>query len=194
MYKRQPHITVLRDGRETIIASSDLVPGDLMMVHEGVKIPADGVIIKSSDLCVDESSLTGEAEGVWKISHSGDKASDEYWKKDYCYAGTLVTQGTATVRVDKIGAKTEYGKIGVNVVEAPDEQTPLQKQIRELVRLCAIIAGILFVLVTIIIYMNISDHAFVDRIIESILSGITLAMAMICLLYTSFLQWDVDHT
>lgn len=174
-----PHITVLRDGRETIIASSDLVPGDLMMVHEGVKIPADGVIIKSSDLCVDESSLTGEAEGVWKISHSGDKASDEYWKKDYCYAGTLVTQGTATVRVDKIGAKTEYGKIGVNVVEAPDEQTPLQKQIRELVRLCAIIAGILFVLVTIIIYMNISDHAFVDRIIESILSGITLAMAMI---------------
>lgn len=55
-----PHITVLRDGKEQQIASADLVPGDLMMIYEGIKIPADGIIVRCSDLCVDESSLTGE--------------------------------------------------------------------------------------------------------------------------------------
>lgn len=63
-----PHVKVLRDGAEKIINSSDLVPGDLMYIAEGVKVPADGVVLKSSTLCVDESSLTGEAEGVWKVT------------------------------------------------------------------------------------------------------------------------------
>lgn len=175
-----PHVKVIRDGKEKVIASEDLVPGDIMIIAEGVKIPADGQVIRSSDLCVDESSLTGEAEGVWKLtSDKIDKNSTEYWRKDYCYAGTLVTQGSAAVRVDKIGAATEYGKIGTNVAAAPEVPTPLQKQTSHLVKLCAIIAGVLFVLVGIITYFNVLDHAFKDRVIESILSGITLAMAMI---------------
>lgn len=174
-----PHVTVIRDGKETIIASADLVPGDLMMIHEGVKIPADGTIIKSNDLCVDESSLTGEAEGVWKLNTQSVETTSDYWKKDYCYAGTLVTQGTATVCIDKIGSSTEYGKIGTNVASAPEEHTPLQRQTASLVKLCAGIAAVLFALVGVFTYFNIPDHNFGDRIIESILSGITLAMAMI---------------
>lgn len=177
-----PHITVIRDGKETIIASSDLVPGDLMMIHEGVKIPADGIILRCNDLCVDESSLTGEAEGVWKVvAKEAAEAIEaaEYWRKDYCYAGTLVTQGTASVLVDKIGAATEYGKIGRNVASAPEERTPLQKQTGNLVKVCAGIAAVLFALVGVFTYFNIPDHSFGPRIIESILSGITLAMAMI---------------
>jgi len=174
-----PHVTVIRDGKETVIASSDLVPGDLMMIYEGVKIPADGTVIKCSDLCVDESSLTGEAEGVWKITKENAEPTNDYWRKDYCYAGTLVTQGTATVLVDKIGATTEYGKIGANVASAPQEDTPLQKQTGSLVKICAGIAAVLFVLVGVFTYFNIPDHVFGERIIESILSGITLAMAMI---------------
>lgn len=174
-----PHITVIRDGKERVLASTDLVPGDLMMIAEGVKIPADGVVIKASDLCVDESSLTGEAEGVWKITTDKAKPGGDYWRKDYCYAGTLVTQGSAYILVDKIGTKTEYGKIGENVVAAPENPTPLQKQTGNLVRLCAGIAAVLFVLVSTITYFNLPDHDFRGRIIESILSGITLAMAMI---------------
>lgn len=176
-----PHITVIRDGEETIINSADLVPGDLMLIAEGVKIPADGEVVKCSDLCVDESSLTGEAEGVWKITTQNSDYSDntDYWRKDYCYAGTLVTQGSATMLVDKIGALTEYGKIGMNVASAPQSPTPLQKQTGKLVKLCAVIAAVLFALVGGITYLNIPDHIFKDRIIESILSGITLAMAMI---------------
>ena len=174
-----PHIKVIRSGEEQIIASSDLVPGDLMLIYEGIKIPADGIIVKCNDLCVDESSLTGEAEGVWKINTGDAPNSDDYWRKDCCYAGTLVTQGTAHVLVDKIGASTEYGKIGVNIATAPDEKTPLQKQTGSLVKLCAGIAAVLFALVGVFTYINIPDHAFGDRLIESILSGITLAMAMI---------------
>jgi Ca2+-transporting ATPase len=174
-----PHIKVIRDGKEMLIASSDLVPGDLMLIAEGVKIPADGEIIKASDLCVDESSLTGEAEGVWKTTAEDTEPSSDYWRKDYCYAGTLVTQGSAYVLVDKIGAATEYGKIGLNVVSAPESPTPLQKQTGSLVKLCAGIAAFLLVTVGFITWFNIPDHTFGDRLVESILSGITLAMAMI---------------
>ena len=80
-----PHITVIRDGKEQTIASVDLVPGDAMIICEGVKIPADGRILKCNDLCVDESSLTGEAEGVWKVVSVLDENVEEgsnYWRKD----------------------------------------------------------------------------------------------------------------
>jgi ATPase, P-type (transporting), HAD superfamily, subfamily IC len=174
-----PHITVIRDGEEQQIASSDLVPGDLMSICEGVKIPADGIVVSCADLCVDESSLTGEAEGVWKIPVDNAPAAEGYWRRDYCYAGTLVTQGNAAVEVEKIGALTEYGKIGLGVAAAPQEDTPLQKQTGSLVKTCAIIAGVLFVLVGIFTWLNLSDHEFGARITESILSGVTLAMAMI---------------
>ncbi|EKQ57656.1 MULTISPECIES: cation-translocating P-type ATPase [Clostridium] len=175
-----PHIKVLRDGEEKIINSADLVPGDIMFIAEGVKVPADGAVIKASTLCVDESSLTGEAEGVWKTSDGNNKnINADYWRNDYCYAGTLVTQGTGTILVDKIGAGTEYGKIGQNIVSAPENPTPLQKQTGKLVKLCAVIAAVLFAFVGVVTYFNIPDHNFRDRIIESILSGVTLAMAMI---------------
>lgn len=174
-----PKIMVIRDGEEKTIASADLVPGDLMLIYEGVKIPADGVILKCNDLRVDESSLTGEAEGVWKVSADQVQPTEDYWRKDYCYAGTLVTQGTSVVVVDKIGVNTEYGKIGMNVATAPEDPTPLQKQTGKLVKSCTGIAAVLFALVGVFTYFNISDHTFSDRLIESILSGITLAMAMI---------------
>ncbi len=174
-----PQITVIRDGEEKVIPSTDLVPGDIMMISEGVKIPADGVIIKCSDLRVAEATLTGESEGVWKVAAGGGEPAGDFWRHDYAYAGTLVIQGTATVKVDKIGFSTEYGKIGANVASAPEEQSPLQKQTGGLVKLSAGIAAVLLALVSVITYLNIPEHIFKERIIESILSGITLAMAMI---------------
>ena len=175
-----PRSKVIRNGKEQMIPSADIVPGDLMIISEGGKIPADGEIIRENDLCVDESLLTGEAEGVWKTA-SGSKSgnSAEYWRKDYCYAGTMVIQGSAIIHVKKIGAETEYGKIGANVASVAESPTLLQKQIRQLVKFSAGIAAVLLISVGIITYFNIPDHIFKDRIIESILAGITLAMAMI---------------
>ncbi|MTK10197.1 MAG: cation-translocating P-type ATPase [Hungatella sp.] len=174
-----PTIPVIRDGVEKLIASADLVPGDLMMIHEGVKIPADGEVIRCADLCIDESTLTGEAERVYKIPVGNELSAKDYWRKDYCYAGTLVMQGTGAIKVDKIGAQSEYGKIGLGVAITPQEDTPLQKQTGKLVKTCAVIAGVLFLMVGIFTWFNIPDHRFSDRLIESILSGVTLAMAMI---------------
>lgn len=175
-----PRITVRRDGVEKVVNSSDLVPGDIMFLVEGVKVPADGIVLKASTLQVDESSLTGESEGVWKLtSKEAEQNSAEYWRRDCCYAGTLVTQGTGTILVDKIGLGTEYGKICKNVVAAPSLQTPLQEQTGKLVKSFGGFATVLFFLVGIATYLNIPDHGIRDRIIESILAGITLAMAMI---------------
>ena len=175
-----PRITVLRDNAKVVINSCDLVPDDIMFIAEGVKVPADGEVLKSNTLRIDESSLTGEAEGVWKHSiEIVDDKKKEYWRDDYCYAGTLVTQGTGIIRVVKIGSLSEYGKIGANVMAAPDNPTPLQIQTDKLVKLSATIAAVLFVLVGGVTFMNLVDHAFTSRIIESILAGVTLAMAMI---------------
>ncbi len=176
-----PHITVIRESREYQIASRDLVPGDLMLLKEGIKIPADGEILRANDLCVDESTLTGEAEGAWKmtVNEASIQELPGYWRRDYCYSGTLVTQGSALVKVDKTGVSTEYGKIGMGILTALEAPSPLQRQIGTLVKTCAAIAGILFLLVITLTYINISDHRLIDRMIESILSGITLAMAMI---------------
>lgn len=175
-----PHVKVIRDGEEKMINSADLVPGDIMFISEGSKIPADGVIVRLNDLCVDESSLTGEAEGVWKtVSSDKTETQKDLRRRDYCYAGTLVTQGSAAVCIDKTGASTEYGKIGSNIAKAPENPSPLQKQTGSLVKLCAVIAAVLLALVSCMTWLNIPDHMFKDRLIESVLSGITLAMAMI---------------
>ena len=162
-----PRIGVIRDGGETQIPSAELVPGDIMLIREGVKIPADGPVVKCSDLRVDESSLTGEPEGVWKASG------------DYCRAGTLVTQGYAAVSVAKTGASTEYGKIGAHVAQAPREKTPLQKQMSKLVKLCVGIAAGLCALVAAATWFAAAGADTDSRIIASVLSGVTLSMAMI---------------
>lgn len=174
-----PRVTVLRDGQETSIASADLVPGDVMRVHEGVRIPADGIVLSCSDLCVDESSLTGEAEGVWKLPEEEAPEKSGHWRRDCCYAGTLVLQGSGMILVEAIGASTEYGKIGTHVAEAPDRPTPLEKQTARLVKLCAGIAVLLLTMVGVFTFFSLADVEGTNRLVQSVLSGITLAMAMI---------------
>lgn len=174
-----PRIQVLRDGVEVEIPSADLVPEDVMLIQEGIKIPADGFVIRCADLCVDESSLTGEAEGVWKTAADKAEADGAYWRRDYCYAGTLVTQGTAAILVDKIGVSTEYGRISATIAAATEEATPLQRQIGHLVKISVGIAAVLSVLAGGVTWLNSSDADLGGRLIQSILSGVTLAMAMI---------------
>ena len=173
----EPKVTVLRDGKKVEILSSNLVPGDIIFICEGEKIPADGYVLKCNGLCIDESSLTGESVGVFKTTE--DDNNDSYFKTNYCYQGTLVQLGTGVIKVDKIGNNTEYGKIGKSIDSAKELQTPLQVQIDKLVMSCAVVAFILFVLVGIFTFFNLDELELKERIIESILSGITLAMAMI---------------
>ncbi|WP_373139698.1 cation-translocating P-type ATPase [Beduini massiliensis] len=173
-----PHIQVIRDNQEYSIESVDLVPGDVMILYEGTLIPADGILLSGHDLCINESTLTGEAEPVWKTVDKNQK-DDTYWRKDYCYAGTMVTQGSGYVQVEKIGSLTEYGKIGKTILETAVDPTPLQKQTKQLIKSCTWIALGSFLLVCLLTWLNVSEYAFMDRLIKSFLSGITLAMALI---------------
>ncbi len=192
----QPLVKVIRNGEQVFVGGVDLVPGDIVLVEEGCKIPADGVVLSSHDFCLDESLLTGEAGEVWKLPAVQNKdasgpvlpmgrtselalAALDNTRKDYCYAGTLVTQGNAVLKIDRIGLDTVYGKIGLGVAAAPRRLTPLQQQMRKLTICCTWIALLLFLLVSIVTCFNLSDCGWTERIIQSLLAGIVLSLSMI---------------
>ena len=165
-----PEIKVIREGREMFIKSEELVKGDLMLISEGMKIPADGYLITASGLCIDESILTGESLGVWKSEQN---------LQNYCYTGTLVILGTGTVMVEKIGNETEYGKIANQITDTNLNRSALQKQMNRLTKQCTYFAAILFVLVAFVTFINLSELVPSERIIHSLLAGVVLALSMI---------------
>ncbi|MGI6168565.1 MAG: cation-translocating P-type ATPase [Christensenellales bacterium] len=175
-----PRVEVVRDGHVEEILCRDLVVDDIMLVKEGEKIPADGRILRLHDLCVDESALSGESAPVWKQAAGDDGGgAQSHWRKDWCYAGTLVVTGSAAVLVERTAQATELGKIGWEVAQAPDRPTPLEKQTAKLIQRAAIVGVVLFVLVTGFTFLNYVGLPFFQRLTQSVLAGVALAMAMI---------------
>lgn len=173
-------VTVTRDGKEQVIPSEELVPGDVIFISEGLKIPADCVVLDGNDLKVNEATLTGEPDGVWKTAiEKGDLTSEEDFAKHYCYAGTFAIQGSATAVVQKIDSQTKYGQIGEHLAEIADQPTPLQTQIKKLVKASAVFAFGCLILVTIITFFNLHDLPTTQRAVESLMAGLALAIALI---------------
>ena len=170
------NVKVIRDGKITIIDSRDVVVGDIMVLEEGDKIPADGIILECQGLGINESTLTGESEVVYKKIKDD---SNNNFKLNMCYAGCDVTNGSAIIKVTSVGVNTEYGKIGSVLNSISKEKTPLEKQIKKLVVVCTIISLLFLVSVVIINFIYNKDLVLEERIIHSILSGITVAMATI---------------
>ena len=170
------NVRVIRNGKEKSISSDDIVVGDIVLLEEGDKVPADGKVLYTQSLGVNESSLTGESEIVYKNTKS-DK--DNHFKLNMCYSGTDVTNGMGIIKITSVGNKTELGLIGESLNLVNSEKTPLEKQINKLVFVCTILSGIIFALTLIITYINHSELTFSKRIVESILAGITIAMATI---------------
>ena len=168
-----PQVNTLRDGKNVFIKSTELVPGDVIFLSEGERIPADCIVLEASNFSVDESILTGESEYVIKVSSDEMEKSSDYWKKDMLYAGTLCVFGKCTAIVRYTGFATEYGKIGKAISEAKDEPTPLQKKVNKLVKNIAIAGVVLCISVMVASYFYSFD------VLNSILSGISLAMAII---------------
>ena len=170
------NVKVIRGGKITTIGSKDVVVGDIILLEEGDKVSADGVILECQGLGVNESSLTGESEVVYKKVKD---TSDGHFKLNICYSGTDVVNGSAVVRIIAVGPNTEYGKIGNALSSIRREKTPLEKQIKKLVITCTIISLLFFVAIIIVNFIHNYEFALSDRIIESILSGVTVAMATI---------------
>lgn len=130
--------TVVRDRRETIVPSEEIVPGDVIVLREGDKIPADARIFSSQSLKVDEAALTGESEPVSKSTESG--ATDDAPPADQrnmVFRGTYVVGGEARAVVVATGSKTVIGGISERL-GAIDTEVPLKAEIRSLSKLIII--------------------------------------------------------
>ncbi len=135
--------SVIRDGVREEVPSTDLVPGDLIVVAENGAIPADGLVVAGSLLQADESALTGEALPVRKaplsepLGHGAEVAVDGvHW----CFAGTRILTGEARLRVVFTGAETIYGEIVRSAQAGRHERTPLQLAIDSLVKALVVVA------------------------------------------------------
>ena len=170
------NVKVIREGKEEVISSEEVVVGDIVLLEEGDSVPADGKLLYTQSLGVNESSLTGESLVVYKNCKE-DK--DNHFKLNMCYSGTNVTNGLGVIEIVSVGKNTEFGRIGESLKEIEKERTPLEKQINKLVFICTIISFIVFLLTIVINYINHPELVFSKRIIEAILAGVTIAMATI---------------
>lgn len=158
-----PRALVLRDGIEVRIPGREVVPGDILFLHEGDRIPADAEVLESINLTVDESMLTGESVVISKHA--------EYHAK--VFSGTLVVQGKGLAHALKTGQQTEFGKIGQSLQRIEQEQTPLQQEIKKLIKKLFLLGALVSLGIMIAFYVTRGN------LLQSILNGLAAAMAIL---------------
>jgi len=173
-----PRALVVRDGVRTRIAGREVVRGDLVVVSEGDRVPADGVLLEAVNLQVDESLLTGESVPVRKRAHAADAAPIEDVQPGgddlpTVFSGTLVVSGHGSALVSATGGRTAMGRIGKVLGEVDVERTSLQREVSRVVRRMAV--GALFLCVTIVLVYGLSRHDW----LHGVLAGLTIAMALL---------------
>ncbi len=160
-----PRAQVVRDGVRKQVSALDLVPGDIVFIDEGARVPADGVAVELHGLSVDESLLTGESEAVTKSIEEGQKSK--------LYFGSMVVQGQAWMRVGGTGANTELGRIGKSLSAITESRSPLQVQLGDFVKRFSILALILCVGLVLLYRWRYGDW------LPGMLAGISLAMGIL---------------
>jgi len=170
-----PRALVLRDGVTRRIAGREVVRGDILILSEGDRVPADGIVLSSNNLLVEESLLTGESVPVHKTESENVIEMGRPGGSDtpFVYSGTLVVSGVAGVKVLGTGFNTEFGKIGKSLKAIKLEDTPLQKETGKIVRNLAFIGAGLCVLMALIYGFSTSQW------LQGFLASITLAMAIL---------------
>lgn len=134
-----PLAQVRREGQEQEIKAAQLVPGDIVILKAGDKVPADGRLLSTNDLEVNEASLTGESAPVKKDSAKLKPDLVLAEQKNTVFLGTVVTQGIGELVVVRTGIHTELGKIAMLIKETPEEKTPFQKRLDRFSRLLGFI-------------------------------------------------------
>ena len=163
-----PRACVLRDGRTQWIAAREVVVGDVILVAEGDRVPADACVQDANDLTLDESMLTGESVPVRRSPSPGGERDEHLIR-----AGTLVVTGHGTAEVRAIGIDTAVGRIGAALRTLRSPPTPMQLEIRRAVILFAALGLGSSVLMTL---LYVAAHG---GWLQGLLAGITLAMANI---------------
>jgi len=135
-----PVAHVVREGAERQIAAAALVPGDLIVLAAGARVPVDGRIVESARLQIEEAALTGESQAVTKATDAQPDTNAALGDRlNMAFMGTTITDGRGRLLVTVTGARTEMGKIGVLIDEASSQATPLEQKLAQLGRLLIVI-------------------------------------------------------
>jgi Ca2+-transporting ATPase len=157
-----PRALVIRGGVERRIAGTEVVRGDLVRLHEGDRVPADGTLLAATNLAVDESLLTGESVPVHKQDASGQ-----------VFSGTLVVRGHGLAEVVATGARSELGKIGVSLATLESAPSRIQREVTRLVRIFGGAGAACCVAVLLLFGLGRGEW------LAGLLAGITLAMSLL---------------
>ena len=164
---------VIRDNKQIEIPSSQIVPGDIIVLESGDKIPADLRIIELNNLQTDEAALTGESNPVTKKIDAIAKSASLADRKNMLFSGTSIVRGTGKAVVVSTGMGTELGKIAYMVQKAEKQETPLQKKLKEFGKFIGYITILVSILVFIIGVIRGMD------LFEIFLTAIALAVAAV---------------
>ncbi len=191
-----PRALVIRDGERRRISGREVVPGDLIVLAEGDRVPADAVVVWEINLSVDESLLTGESVPVRKTAGDESDGMRRPGGDDLpcVFSGTLVVHGQGVAVVRETGVSSEIGRIGKALQSVEQEQTPLQKETGGIVR--SIFVGALVLCAALVVVYGLTRRDWLG----GFLSGITLAMAVLPeefpVVLTIFLAlgaWRISH-
>jgi Ca2+-transporting ATPase len=174
-----PRALVIRDGVQRRIAGRDVVAGDVVILSEGDRVPADAILRRSAHLAVDESALTGESVPVRKLPSAAAAALDAPGGDDLpsLFSGTLVTAGQGVCEVLRTGMQTELGGIGKALQRIEPEKTPLQVETANTVRSLALV-GMAACAAVVVIYALTRGNDW-QAWKEGALAGIAMAMALL---------------
>ncbi len=163
-----PSCDVIRDGKHQTVSSRELVVGDIVVVSEGGRVPADGLVIHAQNIMVDESLLTGESVSV----HKNDFDSQDN-KTRHVYSGSMVVKGHGLIQVSAIGVQTEIGKIGTSLNAIAPEKTLLKKEVDRVVKTLAAVAVSASVILALVYWLTRGD------LLKGFLAGLTLSIAVL---------------
>ncbi|MBX9757913.1 MAG: ATPase, partial [Beijerinckiaceae bacterium] len=172
-----PRALVVRSGERTRIAGRDVVAGDILVLSEGDRVPADATILRGSDLAADESLLTGESAPVRKRAASEGEAQENHRPGGddlpLVFSGSLIVRGSGLARVHATGVRSEIGRIGQSLASLEVAAPRLQMQTRRLVWAFALLGGAVSGLA--VLLYGLLRGGWLD----ALLAGIALGMAML---------------
>ena len=183
--------TVIRDGIKKQISASDLVPGDIVILQSGDKVPADIKLLKVKELQIDESTLTGESAPIEKNTTPLPKDTQLADKKNMAFSSTLITHGTGVGEVVNIGDKTEIGNINKLVATADVLDTPLTKKIKQFSKI--ILYAVLGTVFIILILGFLSGYSLDDMALTVVSMAIALIPASLPAIVTVTLAIGVTR-
>lgn len=174
-------ITVLRGGREQEVASKEIVPGDLMVLEAGDKVPADARLVEVASLRCDEAPLTGESLPVGKDTAALPEDTAVADRLNMVYTGSIVTYGRGRAVVTGTGMNTEFGRIARDVAAVKTEKTPLEKRTGEIGKWLGIIAlGICLLVIGVSIVREMVQGTLgMESALTMLMFGVALAVAAV---------------